>query len=217
VSLAPYARIGSGDNVVAVRVDHSREADSRWYTGSGIYRHVRLRLTNPIHITQWGTFVTTPQVGAESAVVHIDTTIENGTNQPHAIALESMVMLGGDTAGDASTTVTVPAGGRQTFSQDVKVDRPRRWQLDSPTLYALHQFVRSDSLDAVDQLDTAFGVRTIRFDAAQGFFLNDQPLKIRACACITTPAFWARRSRCRVGTPVARAEGDWCQRHSHQP
>lgn len=218
--LAPYARIGSGENVIAVRVDHSREADSRWYTGSGIYRHVRLRLTNPIHIAPWGTFVTTPQVTTDSAVVHVETTIENATNQPHALALESMVMLGGDTAGDATTSITVPAGGRQVFSQDLTVARPKRWQLDSPTLYSLHQFVRSDSVDVVDQLETDFGIRSIRFDAAQGFFLNEQPLKIKGVcvhhdagslgAAVPT-AVWERRLR------ALKAIGVNAIRTSHNP
>jgi beta-galactosidase/beta-glucuronidase len=87
--LTPLVRFGA-ENVLAVRVDHSRFADSRWYTGSGIYRHVRLRLTDRLRIAHWGTHITTPEVTADSATVRIETAVANGTGQAQAFSLETV-------------------------------------------------------------------------------------------------------------------------------
>jgi len=85
-------KFGDADNVLSVRVDHSRVADSRWYTGSGIYRHVRLCVANPLHVAHWGTGVTTPVVTAGAASIHIETKVQNDSNEPRSFALVSDVV-----------------------------------------------------------------------------------------------------------------------------
>jgi beta-galactosidase len=202
--LTPHVKFGSADNVVAVRVDHSRFADSRWYTGSGIYRHVRLRVTDPLRIGHWGTFVTTPAVTADSATVRIETAIENGSGRARAITLESEVSLGGDVVARVTTPASMAAMGEsRTLVQELKIARPRRWTLDSPALYTLRQRLHADSI-VTDDAETTFGIRTIRFDPQRGFFLNDQPVKLKG-VCVhhdagslgaAVPArVWERRLR----------------------
>src|SRR6185436_13578348 len=93
--LTPFLKFGGADNVIAVRVDHSRFADSRWYTGSGIYRHVRMRFTDPLQIRHWGTSVTTPVVTAATATVNVETAIDNMAADAANLTLESEILLRG--------------------------------------------------------------------------------------------------------------------------
>ena len=180
--LTPHLRTGAGDNVVAIRVDHSRFADSRWYTGSGIYRHVRLRVTDPVRIAHWGTFVTTPKVTAVSAAVDVATAIDSGADQPRAVALDTEILLGNDVVARTSTPLSVATGESRSVVQHLTIDRPRRWTLDSPVLYVVRQRLRAEAV-VLDEVETTFGVRTIRFDPERGFFLNDEPVKLKG-VCI---------------------------------
>jgi beta-galactosidase len=176
--MTPYAKFGGADNVIAVRVDHSRFADSRWYTGSGIYRHVRLRVTAPLRIDHWGTFVTTPRVTSERASVQVETTVVNGSTSAHAVTLESEVWLGTNVVARSSTPANVAAADRRGIVQTIDIVKPVRWTLDAPALYTLRQRLRSEA-GVADDADTTFGVRTIAFDANQGFSLNGAPVKLK--------------------------------------
>ena len=176
--LTPHLRFGTADNVVAVRVDHSRFADSRWYTGSGIYRHVRLRLTDSLRIAHWGTVVATPTVTADAATVKIETAIETEPGRTGTFTLESEIAFAGDVVARASTPSSLAAGKPSTVVQSVTVPRPHRWALDSPALYTLRQRLRSDT-GVIDDAETTFGIRTARFDPDRGFFLNDAPVKLK--------------------------------------
>jgi beta-galactosidase len=219
--LTPHARFGAADNVISVRVDHSRFADSRWYTGSGIYRHVRLRVTDSLRIAHWGTFVSTPKVTADAASVRIETTIENGSDRASAIALESEISLDGQVVARQvkPAPLTLAVGERRMLVQDIMVARPRRWTPDSPALYTLRQRLLADAV-VVDDADTTFGVRTIRFDAARGFFLNGEPVKLKG-VCVHHDAgilgaavpvgVWERRLR------ALKALGVNAIRTSHNP
>ena len=93
--LTTYVRFGGADNVVAVRVDHSRFADSRWYTGSGIYRHVRLQFTNPLHVAHWGTVVRIAGGHGATSTINVETTIENTSSDSTSFTLESEILLRG--------------------------------------------------------------------------------------------------------------------------
>lgn len=181
--LTPLLKFGAEDNVLAVRVDHSRFADSRWYTGSGIYRHVRLRLTDELRIGQWGTFVTTPEASAERAVVQVETTVENGADQARAFTLQSEVLdPDHHVAGVLFTPATIADGTNLTLVQKITVSHPLWWSTETPVLYTLRS--RITAKDAVvDELTTFFGIRTIRFDPDRGFFLNGKPTKFKG-VCI---------------------------------
>jgi beta-galactosidase len=181
--LTPLLHFGSTENVIAVRVDHSRFADSRWYTGSGIYRHVRLRLTDTLRIGHWGVYVTTPEVTRDSATVRVETAVENGSGQNQSFSLQAeLVAADGRAAGSLTTSGTLADGTNQTVVQQITFARPQLWSLGSPILYTLKSRL-SAGTKVVDETATAFGVRTLRFDADKGFFLNGTPMKLKG-VCI---------------------------------
>jgi len=116
------------ENVLAVRVDHSRQADSRFYTGSGIYRHVRLCLVDRLHVGQWGTFVTTPRVADEAALVRVETAVVNGAAGRRDYALQSDVIAAdGRVVASRTTAGQLDAGQSQALVQELDVAKPQRW------------------------------------------------------------------------------------------
>jgi beta-galactosidase len=217
--LSSVARFGEGDNVLAVRVDHSRDADSRWYTGSGIYRHLRLSVSNPLHVAHWGTAVTTPVVTARTASVHLETRVRNDSQEAQLFSLVSEVTdPDGGAAGVATTRSTVGALAEVTVDQDVQVDRPQLWSTEQPHLYRLRS--RLEGAGGGDAASTPFGIRTLTFDPNRGFSLNGVPTKLKGVClhqdggsvgtAIPTPV-WVRR----LG--ALRALGVNAIRTSHNP
>ena len=183
VDLTPFVKFGSDDNVIAVRVDHSRFADSRFYTGSGIYRNVRLVFTDKLRIAHWGVSVTTPKIKSDSAIVHIETTVENGSAGKGKFSLESdIVAPGGEIVASLTTAKSAAGNSTQTLAQEIKILKPELWSLDSPTLYTLKSRVKSGDA-IVDETETPFGIRTATFDANKGFFLNGVSIKLKG-VCI---------------------------------
>ncbi len=181
--LTPYLKWNSADNVIAVRVDHSRFADSRFYTGSGIYRNVRLVVTDKLRIAHWGTVVTTPKIKSDSAIVHIETTIENNSVSNGIIFLESdIVAPGGQIVARLTTLKPSASNSVQTLVQEVKISQPQLWSLDSPQLYTLKSRVKSGDT-VLDETETPFGIRTAVFDANKGFLLNGMSTKLKG-VCI---------------------------------
>ncbi len=177
--LTPLLKFGAGDNVLSVRVDHSRFADSRWYTGSGIYRHVRLRLTDKLRIGHWGVFVTTPEVSLDAATVRVETNIENGSEDAGSFFLQTEVVdPDGRVAGSLVTPSSVASGTNLTLVQQITVARPQLWSPAAPALYALKSRLNIGS-NVVDEITTPFGIRTLRFDANKGFFLNGTSMKLK--------------------------------------
>ena len=179
LELTPYLKFGADDNVLAVRVDHSRFADSRWYTGSGIYRNVRLVVADPLRIAHWGTFVSTSTVTADAATVRIKTTVQNDTDGVRTFAVQSDLF---DDTGKVVASARAPgsanARAATTLVQTVVLPQPRRWTLDAPTLYTLCSRVL-DGPVVRDETRTPFGVRTIAFDPERGFALNGVPMKLK--------------------------------------
>ena len=181
--LTPLLKSGTNDNVLAVRVDHSRFADSRWYTGSGIYRHVRLCLTDKLHIGHWGVCVTTPKITKSSAVVRVETTVENNSNPARPFLLETeLVAADGRVVGSTTTHGAVANGTNRVFVQQIKVASPQLWSLASPVLYTVRSRL-SVNAAVVDETVTPFGIRTLRFDPDKGFFLNGTSTKLKG-VCI---------------------------------
>jgi beta-galactosidase len=176
--LTPYLKLGE-QNTLQVVVDNASQGNSRWYSGSGIYRHVWLMVAPPVHVAQWGVYVTTPDVTPETATVRVRTTVQNEGGTAQTVTLRSLV-LGptGDTVDTADTQAPVPAGGVYEYAQNVTVAQPQLWSPDTPHLYRLETTVLVDG-QAADTVVTQFGIRSLSFDAAQGFLLNGQPLKLR--------------------------------------
>jgi len=177
--LTPFVKFGSDDNVIAVRVDHSRFADSRFYTGSGIYRNVRLVITDKLRIAHWGTYLTTPKIKGDSATVQVETTVESGSSDKREFSLQSdIVAPGGEIVASVTTSKSAAGDSSQTMVQELKVSRPELWSPDSPSLYTLKSRVTTGGA-VVDETETPFGIRTAIFDADKGFFLNSVSTKLK--------------------------------------
>ncbi len=176
--LTPYLNYGDTDNVIAVRVDNSLQPNSRWYSGCGIYRNVWLVHTSPVHINNWGTFVTTPEVTSESAIVNIKTTISNSSKEAQKIVLKSTALTAeGSKVAEHVSEQHIEADEQFEFSHDLNIQNPKLWSVDSPTLYSIHSDVFVDG-KLVDDVKTPFGIRTFHFDVEKGFSLNGKPMKI---------------------------------------
>src|SRR5881409_2568013 len=177
--LTPQLRYGTERNVIAVRVDNSQQPNSRWYSGSGIYRHVRLVTTDPVHVDQWGTYITTPAVSAESSRVTILTSVRNEGHGGQPVVLRTIVY---DSAGKEVAAVSAPIQIRPDsvtgIAQTLTISRPILWSLDRPYLYRSVSSVMCGNR-ACDRYTTPFGVRSFVFGADSGFFLNGRPVKIR--------------------------------------
>jgi beta-galactosidase len=177
--LTPYLTKNDSDNVIAVYVDRTRYVDSRWYTGSGIYRNVKLITTGQVHIPIWGTEVTTPVVTPEQATVSVQTTIQNDSGNPQSLsATISIVNSSGDVVTSGTSTINIDAKGRGLVVQELALPNPKLWDVDSPNLYHAQVEVR-DADTLLDRSQARFGVRTLRNDPAEGFFLNGNNLKIK--------------------------------------
>ena len=178
--LTPYLNFGADHNLMAVRVDHSAAADSRFYTGSGIYRHVWLVTAQPVHVAHWGTFVRTPIVSDTQAVVSIETSVMNQSAAGVAAQVTSTIE---DAAGHELASVSTDAGqvadgASKLVMQQVAVRNPQLWTLDVPNLYAVVTRITVAG-SVTDEVRTPLGIRTIRFDPNRGFFLNGEALKIK--------------------------------------
>ena len=181
--LTPYLKWNSDDNVIAVRVDHSRFADSRFYTGSGIYRHVRLSITDKLRIAHWGTSVTTPKIKSDLAIVRIVTTIENNSADKRKFLLQSdIVAPGGEIVASLTTAKSAASNSVQTLVQEIKILQPQLWSPELPSLYTVKSRVKSGET-IVDETITPFGIRNAVFDPDKGFFLNGIPTKLKG-VCI---------------------------------
>ena len=181
--LTGHLQFGDRENVLAVRCDDSAQPSSRWYTGAGIYRHVRLTSTDAVHLDQYSPKITTPTITDAQATVHVESVIVNQSEKPsHAAVRVSVIDADGKTVGTgASPPVDVAAGKSLAVAQDIVVPKPKRWDLSSPTLYrAATEVIVNDV--PVDNTTTRFGIREFHFDAATGFWLNGKNIKLFGCA-----------------------------------
>ncbi len=133
-----------GDNVLAVRTDTSQQPASRWYAGAGIYRHVRLLATDPVHFVENGVFVSTPKISAAEATVRIETTVTNESAAPREITIQtSLVSPDGKTVGAIESSQTVSNGAAASLEQQIVFPQPQLWNLDDPELYRAVSQVRA--------------------------------------------------------------------------
>ncbi len=167
-----------GQNVLAVRVDTTGR-HTRWYSGSGIYRHVWLHSSPAVHVAHQGTWVTTPQVSAESATVRVQTTVGNRSPRGETVLLRTRIIdRRGHQIGEAASEQRLAAGCDVTFDQRVELPRPALWSTQNPALYrAVSRLCGAEG--APDEVTTTFGIRSISFDAEGGFRLNGESLNMR--------------------------------------
>ncbi|MCJ8210023.1 DUF4982 domain-containing protein [Mucilaginibacter sp. RS28] len=168
--LSPYLDYG-GDNVLAVKVDNSAQPNSRWYSGSGVYRHVWLTAKAKSHFVNWGTFITTPTVTAASATVHIKAQI-NSVESGLAVKVDIYNPIGKVVA-----SVNIPVVGN-VLDKSVTISKPQLWSVDKAALYKVDlQLVKAGKI--LDNETVNIGLRSFRFSADSGFFLNGKNIKIK--------------------------------------
>ncbi len=164
------------ENVIAIKVVNKGK-NSRWYSGSGIYRHVWLTVKNPIHIDQWGVFVTTPEVSVDQATVKLSTTISNAGGKD--LKVRSRILdSAGSVVGTAETSVSNSTENNSGLIQQVNVKNPRLWSTESPYLYQAEVTVLDDSKE-VDVSKTIFGLRKIQISADNGLEINGNKIELR--------------------------------------
>jgi beta-galactosidase len=180
--LTPYLKMDQ-PNVIAVRADNSIQPASRWYTGAGIYRHVRLLVVNPIHVDHWGTFLTTSNVSATGATVHIQTTVFNEASTTATIEIKTiLVSPDGKIVASTQSSKTIGAGKKETVLQTANVKNPLLWDVNKPQLYKARTTI-SLKKQEIDNVTANFGIRDAHFEAATGFWLNGKNIKIKG-ACL---------------------------------
>lgn len=179
--LTPF--IKKGENTIAVRVDNSVQPNSRWYSGSGIYRHVWLNIAGPVHIAQWGTYITTPEINSSSATVSVRTSIENHNHFTKNIILKSVVLNGsGKEIATLETPVSLSSSGKTDVEQTLSIASPTLWSIDTPSLYTLQSIIL-EGTKVNDIFNSTFGIRKIEFDKDKGFILNGKYIKMNG-VCI---------------------------------
>jgi beta-galactosidase len=165
--------IFGAENVIAVEVKNEGK-NSRWYSGSGIFRPVRLMIMEPVHVEHWGPYITTPVVSTSSADVKVRTEVKNESDANETVTLQSTILdSNGVTVATDSVIFSIPGANSYDFNQTIAVSNPNLWSIDSPMLYTLSQHVHVSG-QIVDQIQTTFGIRSILFDAANGFLLNGE-------------------------------------------
>ncbi|MBV4358730.1 glycoside hydrolase family 2 TIM barrel-domain containing protein [Pinibacter aurantiacus] len=175
--LSPYLMQGK-ENVIAVRVDNSQEINSRWYSGSGIYRHVWMMVTERLHVAQWGVTVAARDVAAKQATVEVRTLVKNETSSAQKITIGTILhSSNSDKAGSDKINITLGANSEQEIVQNIIIKQPQLWSPQHPFLYAANVSL-SQSGKITDETKTDFGIRTIEFSAKNGFVLNGKAIKI---------------------------------------
>ncbi|MFC2137261.1 beta-galactosidase GalB [Bacteroidota bacterium] len=176
--LTPYLKFGDQTNILAVKVDNSQQPNSRWYSGSGIYRNVWLIKTNKTYIDHWGTFITTPDISEESAKVVIQTNVVINEETIPPVELKTIIYNKSDKKiGETSSIIDLSIEDVNTIQQEIKITKPELWTVDNPNLYKAITYIKSNK-EIIDNYETEFGIRYFEFDSLKGFSLNGKPMKI---------------------------------------
>lgn len=172
--LTPYLKFGEEENVLAVRVDRTSFQDSRWYSGSGIYRNVKLVTASAVHIPQWGSFITVPDVSDGMARVEVAVELSNRSKEAAEVILNTTIYDPEmNRVGEMEEAVNLGPSDFISLKQSLSLDNPILWSIDSPNLYsAIHQVIHKGKV--VDSFKTPFGIRTFRYDSESGFYLNGE-------------------------------------------
>ncbi|HRA72028.1 MAG TPA: glycoside hydrolase family 2 TIM barrel-domain containing protein, partial [Flavobacterium sp.] len=176
--LSPYLNYGDKINEIIVKVDNSKQPNSRWYSGSGIFRNIWLETTNKLHVDQWGTYITTSKVTAQTASVHIETTLKNRYNSSKSAVVTTTIFKNYTKITSATQNVTIAANASQVQNQDIIVKNPVLWSVEKPEQYTAVTTISIEST-IIDEYKTNFGIRNFKFDLNKGFILNGKQVKIK--------------------------------------
>lgn len=176
--LSNYLNFDGTPNLLAVRADNSDQPNSRWYSGSGIYRNVWLEKTNPIHINFWGTYITTNTVSEESAEVEVSIILKNTTPHNEEIIIETKIYNQKDkVVAHVENNLSLHKNDKCEFNQELIVTQPNLWSIEEPYLYKAVSTVKLNNKE-IDTYETTFGIRYFHFDSQKGFSLNGKRRKI---------------------------------------
>ena len=180
--LTPYLKPYGQQNVLAVRVRNEGK-NTRWYSGSGIYRHVWLITTEQIHIASRGVFITTPDVSEINATIKIKSTVQNeGTTSGNIILITTVLSPDGKAVSQTKKALIVKANTSETDEETITLDRPALWYVDTPRLYKTVTEIKKGN-ETIDRFETVFGIRSIHVDAAGGLTINGKKVLLKG-GCI---------------------------------
>ncbi|NOR74238.1 MAG: DUF4982 domain-containing protein [Draconibacterium sp.] len=166
-------------NYLAVQVKNEGR-NSRWYSGSGIYRHVWLKITEPVHVKTWGVFITTPEISAELATVEISTQIEDGREKKTALQITTQIFeANGNEVAITKNKSEVLAENSLPIKQLFQIESPKLWSPESPNLYTAIIEIQNEKGEIVDVVEEIFGIRSIEFSIEKGFLLNGKPTLLK--------------------------------------
>jgi len=182
-NITPYCNPVGKENTLAVKVS-SLGKNSRWYAGAGIYRHVWIVTTNPLHFDIWGIFITTPSVTEDKAVVHVSADIVNEAETAKGVeALIHIIDSSQKVVVEKTVAVNeLKKGEKTTVNEDIEITNPALWSVDSPNLYSATVSIKTGDRVS-DETAASFGIRSISFDSQKGFLLNGKSLKLKG-GCI---------------------------------
>lgn len=196
------AKLKKGENIITVRVDNSFQPNTRWYSGSGIYRHVWLSIADPLHIAQWGTYITTPKAEAGSATVNVVTSLVNNNKISKEAVIRSIILdAKGNEVARIESPVKIDPSGQTKTAQQLTVSSPSLWSVESPVLYTMQSIVLEKG-KIIDQQQSDFGIRDIKYDVNKGFLLNGKHVKLNgvclhhdagSVGAAVPEAMWVRR------------------------
>ena len=173
--ITPYLR--TGENTMAIKVDNSQQKNCRWYTGSGIYRNVKLIRTPKMRFEPWGTSVSTITVSPQQTV-QVETTVANRLDRPQQAVVQYRVLDDDNLLATKEEHVTLEAGETRTLKTQITLNGAKLWSPETPRLYNLECRLQSSDGLLSDQVSTHFGVRSIEYSAQKGLLLNGLPLKL---------------------------------------
>lgn len=178
VDITPFAQYGGATNTIAVRVD-ADSMEGWWYEGAGIYRHTWLEKRDPLHVITDGVYANPIRNTDGLWTVPVEITLENSGKESTKAEVEvTLLDPSGKAAANQKTSATIGALDQALAKLSLSATKPILWSVDQPTLYSIRTLISVDG-KTVDAVTNTCGFRTIRFDADKGFFLNDQPLKIK--------------------------------------
>ncbi|WP_405295687.1 glycoside hydrolase family 2 TIM barrel-domain containing protein [Algibacter sp. Ld11] len=173
--LTPHIKFGE-DNLIAVQCA-PQVLSERWYPGAGIYRNVRLKINNAVHIPQWGTYITTPVATSKQALIKIETKIKNASNSNKEATLETTILDTNNNSIAVSTkSINLEKNSEGKQIQDIEVNNPELWDIGVPNLYRAISRVKVDG-EIVDEYESEFGIRHIEFKK-EGFYLNGKAVEL---------------------------------------
>jgi beta-galactosidase len=217
--LSPYLEFGK-ENVIAVRVNNAQQVNSRWYSGSGIYRHVWMMVTDPVHVAHWGVTIATTGITPKKTTVQVKTLVKNELSSTQRIVLKTLLWdKNAKNVGNSQVKIELSANSEKEITQSITVSNPLLWSPEMPDLYqAQVQVIKEKRI--VDDTKTGFGIRSIQFTVDKGFQLNGKTVKMNGgCVhhdngCLGAAAFDRAEER---KIELLKAAGFNAVRTSHNP